>query len=182
MAATQCFVENQVEALEQVVRLIADRIRSGRKVLLFGNGGSAADAQHIAAEFVGRFLVERPPLPALALTTDTSVLTSISNDFSYEEVFAKQVRALALPGDVALALSTSGNSPNVIAAVRACRDKEVTTVGLTGPGGGKLRTEVDHCLTVELGKNSARIQEVHILIGHVICEMVDEALFGNPNG
>jgi D-sedoheptulose 7-phosphate isomerase len=178
VTAHQRFVEDQIEALNRVIHCVAETFRRGKKVLLFGNGGSAADAQHIAAEFVNRFCRERPPLPAIALTTDTSVLTSISNDFSYDEVFEKQVRALGCEGDLGLALSTSGNSPSVVAAVKTCRAKGIITVGLTGPGGGRLRGEVDHLLSVEFGKNTARIQETHILIGHVICEMVDDLLFG----
>jgi D-sedoheptulose 7-phosphate isomerase len=178
ITAHEGFVEGQIEALNEVVHVVAQIFSRGNKVLLFGNGGSAADAQHIAAEFVNRFCRERPPLPAIALTTDTSVLTSISNDFSFDEVFAKQVKALGSRGDLGLAFSTSGNSPSVVAGVRACREKEMTTVGLTGPGGGRLKGEVDHLLSVEFGKTTARIQETHILIGHVICEMVDDLLFG----
>jgi D-sedoheptulose 7-phosphate isomerase len=154
------------------------RFSEGSKLLLFGNGGSAADAQHIAAEFTNRFMIERPPLPAIALTTDTSALTSIANDYSYEEIFAKQVQALGKPGDVALAFSTSGTSPNVLRGVDVCRRLGIHTVGLTGGTGGKLRTMVDHWLNVSASRESARIQETHILIGHVICQLVDAALYG----
>ena len=150
---------------------------TGNKLLLFGNGGSAADAQHIAAEFVNRFRIERPPLPAIALTTDSSALTSIANDHNYGEIFAKQVRALGKAGDVALAISTSGNATNVLNAVQACHDLKIVTIGLTGGQGGKLMSEADLLLCVSGTTNTARIQETHILIGHVICELVDAQLF-----
>jgi D-sedoheptulose 7-phosphate isomerase len=174
------FLEENTQALSRVVSLIADAFRSGKKVLLFGNGGSAADAQHIAAEFTNRMLIERPPLPAIALTTDTSALTSIANDYGYADVFAKQVAALGQPGDVAIAISTSGNSPNVLAALRVCRDRKIHTVGLTGRDGGAMAREVDHLLNVSASTKTPRIQETHILVGHAICELVDDALFGTP--
>jgi D-sedoheptulose 7-phosphate isomerase len=159
---------------------VADRlvrtVRQGRKVLLFGNGGSAADAQHIAAELVNRFQVDRPGLPAIALTTDTSALTSIANDVGFDQVFARQIDALGRKGDLAIALSTSGNSPNVVEAVRAAREREIETVGLLGRDGGRAREFVDHALVVGAEKSS-RIQEIHILVGHVLCEAVEEALF-----
>src|SRR5881409_2837198 len=157
--------------------LITRCLRNGGKVLFFGNGGSAADAQHLAAELVGRFQRERRPLPAVALTTDSSALTAIANDYGYEQVFARQVRALGERGDVALAISTSGRSPSVLRAVEACRERDVRTVGLTGGDGGPLATMVEVCLRVSASTHSARIQETHILIGHVICELVDRRLF-----
>jgi D-sedoheptulose 7-phosphate isomerase len=172
------FLEENTQALAGVVRLVADAFRAGKKVLLFGNGGSAADAQHIAAEFTNRMLIERPPLPAIALTTDTSALTSIANDYGYVDIFAKQVAALGQAGDVAIAISTSGNSPNVLAALRVCRDRKIHTVGLTGRDGGQMASRVDHLLNVSATTKTPRIQETHILIGHTICELVDEALFG----
>jgi D-sedoheptulose 7-phosphate isomerase len=178
IAAKRRFLEEHGARLATVVDLVATRLVAGNKILLFGNGGSAADAQHIAAEFVNRFILERPPLPALALTTDTSVLTSISNDYGYADVFAKQVKALGREGDVALALSTSGNSANVLRAVEACRKKKIHTIGLTGGDGGKLAGKVDHHLCVAASRLSPRIQETHILVGHVICELVDRKLFG----
>ena len=147
------------------------------KLLIFGNGGSAADAQHIAAEFVNRYRIERPPLPAIALTTDSSALTSIANDYDYAEVFAKQVRALGRQGDVALAISTSGNAENVLRAVQVCRRSGIVTIGLTGGEGGKLGAVVDHLLCVSGTTTTARVQETHILIGHVICELIDRQLF-----
>jgi D-sedoheptulose 7-phosphate isomerase len=176
--AKQVFLEENAAVLERAIELVATALASGRKVLLFGNGGSAADAQHIAAELVGRFLRERRPLPAIALTTDTSALTSIANDYGYDDVFARQVRALGASGDVALAISTSGRSPNVLRAVEACRELGMTTIGLTGGDGGPLAGAVDLALRVSASQISARIQETHILVGHVICELVDRRLFG----
>jgi D-sedoheptulose 7-phosphate isomerase len=178
IAAKTQFLKEHRAALGAVVDVIATRLLAGNKVMFFGNGGSAADAQHLAAEFVNRFLLERPPLPAIALTTDTSILTSIGNDYGYGEVFAKQVKALGREGDVAVALSTSGNSPNVLRAVEACKKAGIITVGLTGGDGGKLGPIVDHHLRVSASRLSPRIQETHILIGHVICELVDCKLFG----
>ncbi len=175
--AKQSFLRDNLETLTKVITVIAEGFRRGNKLLLFGNGGSAADAQHIAAEFVNRFRVERPPLPAIALTTDTSAITSIANDYDYAEVFAKQVKALGKEGDIALAISTSGNAGNVLAAVLACKELKIATVGLTGGTGGRLREHVDYLLRVSESQNTARIQETHILVGHVICEMVDETLF-----
>ena len=171
------FLKENLETLLSVIDLIAQAFLRGNKLLLFSNGGSAADAQHIAAEFVNRFRIDRPPLPALALTTDTSAITSIANDYDYKEIFAKQVKALGKEGDVALAISTSGNAANVLAAIDACKKLKITTVGLTGGDGGKMARRVDHLLCVSEGKNTARIQETHILVGHVICEMVDQQLF-----
>lgn len=173
----QAFLRDNLTSLVQAIDAVAAAFQNGNKLLLFGNGGSAADAQHIAAEFVNRFRIERPPLPALALTTDSSALTSIANDYDYTEVFAKQVRALGKPGDVAIAISTSGNAANVLAAVELCRGLKITTVGLTGGSGGKLAGKVDHLLCVSASKTTARIQETHILIAHVICELVDMKLF-----
>lgn len=175
--AKQAFLRDHLDVLVQAVNAVADCFRNGHKLLLFGNGGSAADAQHIAAEFVNRFRIERPPLPAIALTTDSSALTSIANDYDYAEVFAKQVRALGKTGDLAIAISTSGNAANVLAAIEVCKTLKIATVGLTGGNGGKMSGRVDYLLRVSEGRNTARIQETHILIGHVICEMVDDKLF-----
>jgi D-sedoheptulose 7-phosphate isomerase len=173
----QCFLRDNLETLTQSIDVLVRTFQRRNKLLLFGNGGSAADAQHIAAEFVNRFMIERPPLPAIALTTDTSVLTSIANDYSYNEIFAKQVQALGKDGDVAVALSTSGNSSNVIAALDACKKINITTIGLTGGTGGQMAGKVDFLLNVSESRNSARIQETHILVGHVICDLVDQRLF-----
>jgi D-sedoheptulose 7-phosphate isomerase len=173
----RAFLRDNVDTLIKVIDAITAAFRSGNKLLLFGNGGSAADAQHIAAELVNRFRVERPPLPAIALTTDTSILTSIANDYDYAETFAKQVRALGKEGDVALAISTSGNAANVLAAIDVCKQLKITTIGLTGGEGGKMVGKVDYLLRVSETQNTARIQETHILIDHVICELVDAKLF-----
>jgi D-sedoheptulose 7-phosphate isomerase len=175
--AKRSFLKENLDAVVTAVELIAHAFLQGNKLLLFGNGGSAADAQHIAAEFVNRFRIERPPLPALALTTDTSAITSIANDYDYNEIFAKQVKALGKEGDVALAISTSGNAANVLAAIDACKKLKIVTIGLTGGNGGNMAGRVDHLLCVSEGKSTARIQETHILVGHVICEMVDQRLF-----
>jgi D-sedoheptulose 7-phosphate isomerase len=180
IATKRQFLRENLSTLIEVIETVAAALRRGHKLLLFGNGGSAADAQHIAAEFVGRFKIERTPLPAIALTTDTSVLTGIANDYGYAEVFAKQVRALGRPGDVAIALSTSGNAANVLRAVAACRRLGLQTVALTGGAGGKLAGAADLVLRVGGTTETARIQETHILIGHVICEQVDTLLF--PTG
>jgi len=173
----QAFLRDNIDTLVRVVDVIVAAFRNGNKLMLFGNGGSAADAQHIAAEFTNRFRVERPPLPALALTTDTSALTAIGNDYDYSLVFAKQVQALGKTGDVALAISTSGNSANVLAAIDVCQERKITTIGLTGGMGGKMVGKVDHLLCVAASSDTARIQETHILIDHVICELVDAALY-----
>jgi len=178
IAAKRVFLRENAATLAKVGDLVADTFARGGKVLLFGNGGSAADAQHIAAEFVNRFVIERPPLPAIALTTDSSALTSIANDYGYNDVFAKQVRALGRKGDVAIAISTSGTSPSVVRAVDACAKLGITTVGLTGRDGGKMRGKVDHLLNVSGSRETARIQETHILAAHVLCQLVDEKLYG----
>ena len=179
IAAKQKFLREHAATLEGVVQLFAEALRTGKKILLFGNGGSAADAQHIAAEFVNRYEMNRPPLPAIALTTDTSALTSIANDFSYEEIFSKQVEALGRAGDVAVAISTSGNSPSILRAVEACKRLGVHTVGFTGGSGGKLAKLVEHNLCVSSTTRTARIQETHILAAHTICDLVDRVLFGD---
>ena len=177
IATKKAFLAGNLDMLITVIDLIAGCFRQGNKLLIFGNGGSAADAQHIAAEFVNRFRIERPPLPALALTTDTSAITSIANDYDYAQIFSKQVKALGKPGDVALAISTSGNAINVLNALDACKDLQITSVGLTGGDGGKMIGRADFLLLAGSTKNTARIQETHILAAHVICEMVDASLF-----
>jgi D-sedoheptulose 7-phosphate isomerase len=178
IAAKRVFVRENAATLAKAADLVASTFARGGKLLLFGNGGSAADAQHIAAEFVNRFVIERPPLPAIALTTDTSALTSIANDYGYANVFAKQVQALGRRGDVAIAISTSGNAVNVLRAVAACRRIGVRTIALTGGSGGKLAGAADLVLRAGGTTDTARIQETHILAGHVICEQVDVRLFG----
>ena len=172
------FAEKNSEQIIEAVHLIAAALRSGNKIMLFGNGGSAADAQHIAAEFVNRLHKtkrERPPLAALALTTDTSVLTSIGNDRDFSHIFSRQIRALGKKGDIAWGISTSGNSPNMIAAIKAAQTMEVTTLGCTGKGGGEMGTLVDYHLTVD-SSDVTRIQEVHITLAHIICELVEQEL------
>lgn len=166
--------------LDQVVTAAAavtDAYREGRKLVLFGNGGSAADAQHIAAEFVGRFLLERTPLPAMALSVNTSALTAIGNDYGYDEVFARQLRAACEAGDVAWGLSTSGNSGNVLLAMEAAREIGLTTIGFTGGDGGKLAGAVDHAIVIP-ADSTPRIQEGHLVCAHILCEIVETALFG----
>jgi len=169
--------------IADAVSAVVGSITGGGKVLACGNGGSASDAQHFAAEFIGRFERERPGLAAIALTTDTSILTAVGNDYSFEAIFAKQVQALGTPGDVLLAISTSGNSANVLAAVEAAHAKEMTVVALTGRGGGKMRdqlteTDVHICVPHE---RTARIQEVHLLVLHCLCDAVDLQLLGEQD-
>jgi D-sedoheptulose 7-phosphate isomerase len=178
IAAKRTFLREHAADLAVIARLVAERFTAGSKLLLFGNGGSAADAQHIAAEFVNRYVIERPPLPAIALTTDTSALTSIANDYRYDDVFVKQVQALGRAGDVAIAISTSGTSPSIVRAVAVCKKIGVHTIGFTGRDGGKLRDMVDHLLNVSGSRETARIQETHILAAHVLCQLVDERLYG----
>jgi D-sedoheptulose 7-phosphate isomerase len=164
------------QMIAEAARLITLCLQSGGKLLFFGNGGSAADAQHLAAEFVGRFVRERIGLPAIALTTDSSILTAVGNDYGFEQIFARQIQALARPSDVAVAISTSGNSPNVLEGVKAARKAEVKTIGLSGKDGGVLAEEVDIAITI-VSKSTARIQECHIAVGHLLCELAEEGLF-----
>ncbi|HEY3490405.1 MAG TPA: D-sedoheptulose 7-phosphate isomerase [Candidatus Deferrimicrobiaceae bacterium] len=171
----QRMADTMAAEIEEAARTIADAIRAGNKLLLFGNGGSAADAQHVAAEFVNRFLVERPPLAAIALTTDSSVVTSIANDYSFDELFSKQVRALGKPGDVALGISTSGSSRNVVAAFAAAKAIGMKTIALTREGGA-MAIGADVALAVP-SSFTPRIQEGHIAILHIVCELVDLILF-----
>jgi len=178
ITAKRRFVRDHSADLMRVIDVTREALAAGRTLFFFGNGGSAADAQHLAAEFVNRFKLPRRGLPAVALTTDTSALTSIANDLGYREVFARQIEALGQPGDVAFAISTSGNSTSVLHAVKRCRHLGIMTVGLTGGTGGKLASSVDHPLCVDSTKDTARIQETHILIGHAICELVEADLPG----
>lgn len=175
--AKQDFAAASSTELCRLVEALVEAFRNGNKLLIFGNGGSAADAQHMAAEFVNRFLIDRRPLAAIALTTDSSILTSIGNDFSFNDIFVKQIQALGLAGDVALGISTSGNSPNVIKAIEQARAMGMTTAVLTGGSGGKLLPLAD------IGLNAPcfftpHIQEAHIWAEHLICQLVDEAMFG----
>jgi D-sedoheptulose 7-phosphate isomerase len=175
IAVKQAMIEPLADSIVEAADWVATCLRSGGKLLLFGNGGSAADAQHIAAELVGRFRRERRALPALALTTDTSVLTALANDSGVEALFARQVEALGREGDVAIALSTSGESANVVAAIQSAGASGIRTIGLTGEAGGRVAELCDLTLRVPSAV-TARIQEAHILIGHVVCELVERAL------
>ena len=162
--------------IAKVSGLLVGALRQGGKVLLFGNGGSAADAQHIAAELVGRFAFDRPALPALALSVNSSCVTAIGNDWGFDQVFARQLEALALPGDVVVGISTSGNSANVLHAMSQAREMGLRRVALTGRTGGRLKNSVDHCICVP-SDETPRIQECHILIGHIVSELVESELF-----
>ena len=162
-------------AVNQAINACVHSLRHGGKLMLCGNGGSAADSQHLAAEFTGRFVKDRAPLAALALSTDTSALTCISNDYSFEDVFARQVKALGKPGDCLIAISTSGNSGNVLAAVAAAKALGITCIGLLGRDGGKLKAVCDVAIVVP-SQVTARIQEAHILIGHSLCGAVEQQL------
>jgi D-sedoheptulose 7-phosphate isomerase len=170
------FVRKNTSALIHLAEDISEAFRNDRKLMICGNGGSAADAQHFAAEFVNRFQMERRPLPALALTTDSSIITSVANDYRYEEVFSKQIQALGVEGDILLAISTSGKSGNILSAIRTAREKGLYTVGLTGGDGGDMVKLVDLALVVESDR-TPRVQEAHVLAGHLICELVDYILF-----
>ena len=172
----QRFAAEAGEVVVAAARRLAEVLKNGGKVLLFGNGGSAADAQHLAAEFVNRFQVERPPLAALALTTDTSILTAVANDCDFRQVFAKQVQALGRSGDLAWGISTSGNSPNVVAGLKKARELGLATLALSGGDGGPVAAAADLALVVP-SRHTPRIQEVHITIGHVLCDLVDFILY-----
>jgi len=169
--------ESYIEQLHEIADLTVQTYKRGNKTLLAGNGGSAADAQHIAGEFVSRFYFDRPGLASIALTTDTSILTAIGNDYGYNRLFARQLQANGQAGDLFFAISTSGNSINIIEAIHEAKKLGITTVGLTGNDGGKMTKLCDYCLRVP-SNETPRIQETHILIGHIICAMVEEAIFG----
>ncbi|NIV92209.1 SIS domain-containing protein [candidate division KSB1 bacterium] len=164
-----------ISCLNEIVNLLKRCLDEGNKILLFGNGGSAADSQHIAAELVSKFNKDRKALSAIALTTDTSILTSISNDYAFDNVFARQIEALGQKGDVAIGISTSGNSPNVLKGLAVAREKGLSTVGLTGQNGGKLKDYVDICFNAPTN-STARIQEVHITVAHAICDILEREL------
>jgi D-sedoheptulose 7-phosphate isomerase len=165
-----------VSMMAEVSRVIIDALHQGNKLFLYGNGGSAADAQHIAAEFVGRFAFDRPALPALALSVNTSCVTAIGNDYGFDLVFSRQLEALGRKGDVAIGISTSGNSPNVLCGMSTSRRLGLHTVAFTGHSGGKIQDVVDHCLCAP-SNETPRIQECHILIGHIISELVEKTIF-----
>ena len=167
----------QAELIKKMAEVWSDALRQGNKVIFFGNGGSAADAQHLECELSGRFYLDRRPLAALSLTVNTSSLTAIGNDFGYEQIFARQLEGIARSGDVAVGISTSGNSPNVLLALEKARALGLATVGFTGRGGGKVRGLCDHWLGID-SEETPRVQEGHILAGHIICELVERELFG----
>ncbi|HAN49294.1 MAG: D-sedoheptulose 7-phosphate isomerase [Nitrospira sp.] len=173
------FARDHADRIVQVAQLIGGAFQAGHKVLLFGNGGSSTDAAHIAAEFVGRYKRERAPLPAIALATDIAAITCIANDYGFEELFARQVRAHGQRGDVAIAISTSGNSPNVLKGVEAAKALGLTTIAWTGGTGGKLAGMVDYAFVVP-STLTARIQESHITLGHVLCELIEDHVLANP--
>jgi len=174
--AVERFFRSSASVVEEIAGVFVTALRAGRAILFFGNGGSAADAQHLAAELVNRFLADRPALPALALTTDSSVLTSIGNGDAFARIFARQMEAVGRAGDVAVGLSTSGRSLNVLEGLRTARARGLVTVGFTGGDGGGMR-ELCHHLLIVPSNETARIQEVHILVGHILCRLVDDALF-----
>ncbi|MBL6457594.1 D-sedoheptulose 7-phosphate isomerase [Belnapia sp. T6] len=167
------------EAAAAAARACIAALRAGRKILICGNGGSAADAQHWAGELVSRFHYDRPGLPAIALTTDSSILTAIGNDYGYDRVFARQVEALGVAGDALLAISTSGNSPNVVAALQAARERGLATIGFTGQAGGRMAELCDICIRIP-SDSTPRIQEGHEVLGHTICAMIEAAIFPRP--
>ncbi len=176
IATKQRVLEAHVPVLVEMAEVLIEALRNGNRVFFFGNGGSAADSQHIAAELIGRFMRERAALPAMALTTDTSILTALANDYEYDIVFSRQIEALGQPGDVAVGISTSGNSGNVLKGVRAARERGMKTLALTGETGGKLRDAVDVCFCAP-SRITSHIQETHIAVSHSLCELVEHALF-----
>lgn len=176
LSARKAFFETKGELVVEIARAMAVCLASGGKIMFCGNGGSAADSQHLAAEFSNRFRLERPPLPGLALTTDTSALTAIANDYSFDEVFSKQLQALGRPGDMLVGFSTSGTSSNVIRAMREAKRGDIITVGMSGQSGGEIAAVSDFLVTVP-SPDTAIIQEVHIAAGHMLCHLVDHFLF-----
>jgi len=173
------FVQGHLDTIVEVSQAIAAAFNAGNKLILFGNGGSASDASHIAAEFVNRFKRERPGLPAISLATDMAVITSIANDYDYSEIFARQLKSLSAEGDVAVALSTSGQSPNILKALEVAKKKKLKTIFLTGLKGEKAAARANFSFVVP-SDNTPRIQETHITLGHVLCLMVEEILFEQP--
>ena len=178
MATKKRVLEGDTAVLGEIAAIVIEALRRGNKVLFFGNGGSAADSQHLAAELIGRFRRERAALPALALTTDSSILTALANDYSYDIVFSRQLQAFGRAGDVALGITTSGNSANVLRAMETARALGMKTIGFTGEGGGKLKGLVDVCFCVP-SRETSHIQEMHITVGHAVCEMIERELFEN---
>jgi len=175
----QAIYENKelMELIQKVSKVTIEAYKQGNKTLIAGNGGSAADAQHIAGEFVSKFYFDRPGLASIALTTDTSILTAIGNDYGYEKLFSRQVQANGVKGDIFIGISTSGNSKNIIEALKECKEKGILTVGFTGENGGDMKELCDYCICVP-SNETPRVQESHILLGHIICAVVEEELFG----
>lgn len=190
----ELFLKKQIEKSIEVKQMILDdadiinmiieisnksieAYRNRNKIIIAGNGGSAADAQHIAGELVSKFYFDRPALASIALTTDTSILTAIGNDYGYEKLFSRQIEANGVEGDVFIAISTSGNSKNILEALKICKDKKILTVGFTGASGGEMSNLCDYCIKVP-SNETPRVQEAHILIGHIICSIIEEELFG----
>jgi D-sedoheptulose 7-phosphate isomerase len=173
----RALADSDLTPMQALVDATRRALAAGNKLLVFGNGGSAADAQHIAAELVGRYKMERAGMPALALTVDTSILTSVANDYGFEQIFERQIEALARPGDVALGISTSGNSPNVLRGLQRARTMSLTTAAFLGKSGGSIKDAVDHAIVIP-AQETARIQECHLTLGHILCEMVDDAREG----
>ncbi len=171
------FLEQEADSLLRIAEQIVEAFKRGNKVLVFGNGGSAADAQHIAAEFAGRMCLDRESLPSIALTTNSSAVTAIANDYGYESIFAHQIRGLAVKGDVAFALSAGGNSPNVVLAIEEAKRRGAVTIGFTGKKGGKLKEISDFVLHIP-SEVTARIQDAHMTAGHILCYLVEDAIFG----
>ncbi len=178
LSVKRLFWDKQWENILKSAEAILNSLKNGGKLLIFGNGGSAADAQHMAAEFINRFRLEREPLPAIALTTDTSILTAVANDYDFSDVFEKQIKALGQPGDVALGISTSGNSKNVLRGLKAAREQGLLTIGLTGGTGGNMASFAN-ILVVVPSRETPRIQEAHIFYIHLVCELVEEAIFAS---
>ncbi|MBK2001091.1 D-sedoheptulose 7-phosphate isomerase [Campylobacter sp. 2018MI35] len=173
--------ENLIKLIKNVSLEVIKAYKNGNKTLIAGNGGSAADAQHIAGEFVSRFYFDRPGIASIALTTDTSILTAIGNDYGYENIFSRQVEAQGVKGDVFIGISTSGNSKNILKALESCKKKEILSIGLTGESGGAMDKMCDYCIKVP-SSCTPRIQESHIIIGHILCAIVEEELFGKGFG
>lgn len=172
--------EALINLIENVSKVLIEVYKKGNKTLIAGNGGSAADSQHIACEFVSKLYFDRPALPSVALTTDTSILTAVGNDYGYERLFARQVEAIGAKGDAFIGISTSGNSKNIIEALKSCKKKSIISIGLTGATGGKMIEFCDYCVKVP-SMETPRIQESHILIGHILCSIVEEAIFGKKS-
>jgi len=179
ISVKQQFIDENLDSIIEVAKILAETFNKGGKLILFGNGGSATDASHIAAEFVNRLKRERPALPAIALNTDMAIVTSIANDYDFSDIFVRQLKAIAQEGDVVIAISTSGNSPNVIKAVEIAKKKKLKTIAFTGAKGDRLASKTDYAFAVP-STNTPRIQETHITLGHVLCQMVEEILFEIP--